>query len=591
MIRTLKVYIAKDLVKATVLATAVLTLVLTVIAIIEPLREKGISSNQALQIFGYSTLLMLSLTLPMAALFAATIVYGRFAQDNELMACSASGISTLTLMKPAFWLAAVVSIITLVLNMYVAPSVVYYLKRSAKQNIQQLVYHKLLSDGYFRWDNRSGLEETVRPFFVHADYIEMNGDQLDITGLVVLDCGEPGDVGCLTASSATVELPFRGPDQYYVVFRPENPTAFKQSGENLGMAERFPIEHGRAAELVADDPRFYDWSRLLETRAHPSDNRQVVNEMNRIRRQICLGQFFQDVTDTVNATGQYEKLAEIVPEEMAEMAKPISIQAHAANLDKRGELALLPAEPATQPVDERAPPDDRHSVVVRMYAYAPGTTSAPAAAGKKVLYREYRAASARLQGTWDDYRSCLVVKLTLNDVFVNDPRASVPGHHQAKCELWPYAVPEEIRRQAESVSLDDLYSGRGEQGWPANVGPMVNRLHQYTVAKLMAKVDAEIHQRLAYGVNCFLMVMLGTALGLLFRGGQTLAAVAITAVIVMVVACSMLMGRQLIEDSVSSSLRNQTLLNGRLWGVVMIWGGIVAMALANAWVYLVRLRR
>jgi len=275
---------------------------------------------------------------------------------------------------------------------------------------------------------------------------------------------------------------------------------------------------------------------------------------------------------------------------MAEMAKPISIQAHAANLDKKGELLLSPAEPAAQPADERREPDDRHCVIVRMYAYAPGTASAPAG-GQKVLYREYRAASARLQGTWDDYRSCLVIKLTLSDVFVNDPRASIPGHHQPTCELWPYAVPEEIRRQAECVSLEDLYSGKGEQGWPPNVGPMVNRLHQVTVAKLMAKATAEIHQRLAYGVDCFLMVLLGTALGLLFRGGQTLAAVAITAVIVMAVACSMLMGRQLIEDSVSSSLRERTLLNGRLWGIVMIWGGILAMALANAWLYLVRLRR
>ncbi len=472
MIRTLKAYLAKDLVKATVLTTAVLTLVLTVIAIIEPLREKGISSNQALQIFGYSTLLMLSLTLPMAALFAATLVYGRFAQDNELMACSASGISSLSLMKPAFWLAGVVSIVTLVLNMYVAPGVVYYLKRSARENIQQLVYHKLLSDGYFRWDNRSGLEETVRPFYVHADYVDIKGDQLDLSGLVVLDCGDPGDVGCLTASSATVELPFRGPDQYYMVFRPENPTAFKQSGENLGMAERFPIEHGRAVDLVADDPRFYDWNRLLDTRAHPNNNRQVVGEMTRIRRQISLGRFFQDVAETINATGGYDKLSEIVPEEMAEMAKPISIQAHAANLDKKGELALLPAEAASQPSDERRQFDDRHCVIVRMYVYTPGAAGDPAA-GKKVLYREYRAASGRLQGTWDDYRSCLVIKLTLSDVFINDPRASIPGHHQVKVELWPYAVPEDIRRQAESVTMDDLYTGKGASSPPANVGPMV----------------------------------------------------------------------------------------------------------------------
>jgi len=39
----------------------------------------------------------------MAALFAATLVYGRFANDNELDACKAGGISLLTLVYPV-WL-------------------------------------------------------------------------------------------------------------------------------------------------------------------------------------------------------------------------------------------------------------------------------------------------------------------------------------------------------------------------------------------------------------------------------------------------------------------------------------------------------
>ena len=58
---------------------------------------------------------MVSLTLPIAALFAATIIYGRFSQDNELMACRASGICTLSLLRPAVWLGVVVSIVTRIL--------------------------------------------------------------------------------------------------------------------------------------------------------------------------------------------------------------------------------------------------------------------------------------------------------------------------------------------------------------------------------------------------------------------------------------------------------------------------------------------
>ena len=42
-----------------------------------------------------------------ATLFAATIVYGRFSQENELTACRASGVSTLSVLKPALFMGVV----------------------------------------------------------------------------------------------------------------------------------------------------------------------------------------------------------------------------------------------------------------------------------------------------------------------------------------------------------------------------------------------------------------------------------------------------------------------------------------------------
>ena len=96
MTRTLDKYLGKDLAKATALAAVCFTLVLTVVVVIEPLRKQGLSGMQALALFGYSLPLSLSLALPVGALFAATMVYGRFAHDNELMACRGLSFSPST---------------------------------------------------------------------------------------------------------------------------------------------------------------------------------------------------------------------------------------------------------------------------------------------------------------------------------------------------------------------------------------------------------------------------------------------------------------------------------------------------------------
>ena len=125
MIRTIHFYISRELAKVTLLALVAFTLVLTVIGIIEPLRkQQGLGAEQVLALFGYLLPAMLSLTLPVGAMFAATVVYGRFAQDNEHLACRASGISTMNLLRPALVLGLIVTACSLILSNFVAPHMV-----------------------------------------------------------------------------------------------------------------------------------------------------------------------------------------------------------------------------------------------------------------------------------------------------------------------------------------------------------------------------------------------------------------------------------------------------------------------------------
>ncbi|KKK47046.1 hypothetical protein LCGC14_3159150, partial [marine sediment metagenome] len=148
MIRTLKFHLAKYLIRDALLATLAITMVMTVLAFIEPLRKQGLSGIQALKFLGYVLPLMFSLTLPFSALFAATIVYGRFSQDNELLACRASGVCTLSLLRPAMWLGGVVTVVTLALGLYIAPNLLGLSERAAKNDLRQMAFYKLRKRQY-----------------------------------------------------------------------------------------------------------------------------------------------------------------------------------------------------------------------------------------------------------------------------------------------------------------------------------------------------------------------------------------------------------------------------------------------------------
>src|SRR5690606_14296287 len=126
---TLHYYILRELLKTFALTVAVLTILFTLGGgIYNVMRLEGVSGN-------FAALLPVLLpnfaaaTMPVAALFAATSVYGRLAADNELTACRAAGVNVHGLFLPAVLLSVVVAIVSLLLMNVMIP-------RSAQQILQ-----------------------------------------------------------------------------------------------------------------------------------------------------------------------------------------------------------------------------------------------------------------------------------------------------------------------------------------------------------------------------------------------------------------------------------------------------------------------
>jgi len=150
MVFTLHRHIFRELLKVFVPAAVALTLILSLGSILRPVQEYGVGPRQVVHLMGYFLPIALTFVLPMAALFAAALVYGRLASDNELDACRASGICLLTLVYPGVALAIMVAIANLILSFHVVPTFVHRAERSFKADAKQILFRNIQRKGFYK---------------------------------------------------------------------------------------------------------------------------------------------------------------------------------------------------------------------------------------------------------------------------------------------------------------------------------------------------------------------------------------------------------------------------------------------------------
>src|SRR5712671_6117254 len=119
--RTLFWYIFKDLLKIFFMASGALAGIMSFGGLLRPLTQQGLDAAQVGKMLSYFTFPMMAYSLPVAALFSATMVYGRLSADNELTAARAGGISHLAIAAPAFVLGLVVALLSILMLCFVVP--------------------------------------------------------------------------------------------------------------------------------------------------------------------------------------------------------------------------------------------------------------------------------------------------------------------------------------------------------------------------------------------------------------------------------------------------------------------------------------
>ena len=535
MIRILHGYIGRELLKVTGLALVAFTLVMTVFAIIEPLRKQGLAPAQVAALFGYTLPVMLSLTLPIAALFAATIVYGRFSQDNELMACRASGIATLTLLEPALVLGAAVTVISLLLGSFVTPRLAEMGERAAKTNARGIVYSQLTSEDHAKFNDT----------LIRADKVIEDEDTL--RGTVVADVADPGDVGIYLASTAYLDF-FQRSDDAYVSAYLVKPQVVRTGSYVIGQEGSQQFDSWKLPNLVEEDPSWYDWGRLVHIYRHPEKHPEIRRRLEEIHNQVRHALTARAVAAGINAAGRYDELTDGQDRYVLSAGK--------AEWDGGSSARLLGGE------------DGR----VEVRVMRDGETRQVVTADEGEVSASLSQIVGRSQVSIDLRREVSVRTAVEGGEFV--------PHRRAEWGAGGLEVPEDIARQADVLDPEQLYRLAEQNLLEPSVQADIDRLRQ-RLPKLMSEILAEMHGRVAYGVSCFLLVAMGSALGLIFRGGELISAFALCVMPAALVIVLVITGREMVGNPDVPVAA----------GLAAIWGGIAALLAGDAGIYLYLARK
>lgn len=547
MSKTIFWYLFRDLVRIFVMTSLVLAGIMSFGGLLRPLMEYGLSASQAGKMLLYFMPAMMTYSLPIAALFATTVVYGRLSADNELTACRAGGISHLALTLPAMVLGLALSIVSLLSLSFLVPRYILRVEKVAFDSLAEVVVkniqrtHQLRIEDYVIYAEsaqilprvQGGDTETVvlhGPMF--ASYDEDPQTRTKI----------PSEF--FTARSATV-LIRQADDRVEFSVELEDGTSFPRV---LGEGDMGGVGTGQIGPIPVRSPidentKFLDIHQLKRLYEDPTRSREIREMHTRITRQEQQQLFLGQVAAELKRTGQY------VFQGTGSADQPLTYV-----LRKEPEAVVAPRPRGKLLVSSNPELDQRQIRLERV-----GTAAEFDEARGLTLRVEPRPAAGQI-----------VLEFNLEDVRVETGEGSIGGSSRRRYLYMP--MPPEVaaigRREPTyyltggTVRGDDLRTLRRE------------------LPQLRNSIEAEIHGRASFAVSCLILVTSGCALGMMFRAGNYLSAFSVSVVPALICIALVVTGQHVSENS----------SGGLAMGLAIVWSGNV-MVLVLAIGLLGHLRR
>ena len=567
MSRTLFWYIFKDLLRIFFMASGALAGIMSFGGLLRPLTQNGLDGPQVALLLANFMPAMSTYSLPVAALFATTMVYGRMSADNEVTACRASGVSFAALTMPAMALGLVVAAGSLYLLCFTVPKATKQVEQVIYSNLAKLIAHEIQQTHRTTFD-------TYTVFARDATYLPPDDPRADPHQQAVLLRGPlivsyvcpPGRpkwyqlAKDFWSSSEAVAKIVEDPDDGSatltvqltngVVF-PRTLSAAKVAQGGASAAAFGPV---LIPSRVSEKTKFLDVFKLKQLQREPSQGQQV---------REALQQFIRA-----------DQAAAVADRLVADLRSP----AHRAAWPVGGDTMSV-AVPADATVSSA---NDAGTLVV---------TAPPG--GPPVQFRQASGGQVRLTVEGHACRLAVAVPPGQDDdatVTVVIPKGLIDAN-EAEGGGDDTPVPAPLNRQFATPLPADVAAMRtrtAEQYLAGQVGTDASvRNLRFAWFDLVNHVSAELHARVAFVVSCLLLVVAGSSLGMMFRSGNFLTAFAVSVVPAMLSTVLIVTGQHAAESTplVVTAARNPLHL-----GLAIIWSGNLAIGI-GAVVLLTRLQR
>ena len=556
MSRTLFWYIMRDLLRIFIMTSLTLAGIMAFGGLLKPLMQYGLSGTQVAQMLAYFMPATQTYSLPIAALFATTVVYGRLSADNELTACRAAGVSYLTLAMPAFVLGLILAIASLASLSFLVPHFTLKVEKVAFASLAEMMRTSVQRSHQIKYDRQNVIyaeraeilppdpsrpnEEVVRlhsPIFCQTEVV------MDETGKHRL--AVPSEF--FTAKSATVVIR-QGPEQAEFLAYLEDGVRFPRNLEGsqvggIGAAQFGPIP---IPSLIGENTKFMDIQQLKSLYNNPLRSESIRRIYLDITRREQEQAFMGAIIELLRGEQEYAFIG------AGGESLLLRVEGETRRLLREGRVKVVPTKGKPDELSLASVPGARDIRLIHLRDGEIRNTD------------EVRAMTLRVQSDLQSDR--VRMEFQLADVLVG----STPDQQTVRPRLprpFSVAAPSELMEIKQRGPEYYLAAGRR--------GDLYTKL-----SALRSGIAGEIHGRASFAISCLILVMVGCALGMMFKTGNYLSAFALSVIPALLAIALAVTGQHVAK----ADARNLAL------GLAIIWSGN-AIVLVLATVLLGKLQR
>ena len=533
MVFTLHRYIFRELFKVFVLATIALTLMLSLGSLLQPIQEHGVGPRQAIHLIGYFIPITLTFVLPIAALFAAALIYGRFASDNELDACRASGISLSTMVYPGLCLAIIVAITTLILSFHVVPAFVQRAEKMVKDNVKQILFRSIQRKGYYSMPGDK--------YRIYADQVDNSNNTLKGVVIVKLDNNEISKT--IATEAAKIKIDKKGKQNRIRI------TALKSYQlDNMGQAysAKLSIEE-TFRPLLPDDVKFQKMEDIQKIKADMTYFNPVREIAFECWAQLAVEMLDEDISRAIANPDENANYYELENEDMK-----IAFTATGCKLSGERNLRVLP------PI--RLIEFDKMRNKIRL------------------RWTSNEKATIKLEDP-DPFSGFVVVLQNSAWERLGGTKSLAPVSKRVFRNMQlPKTIVDKLTGTSVMAQIDAI--GFEESELKSKPSKYLNTLKKKLDDKIWLTrkdINSEIHSRLVFGLGCITLILTAIALGIIFRGGHLLSAFGASAIPAGILIIFLMSGKELAKT------QNRNMPNGT--GILVMWSGLILLSVLTCWIY------